>query len=150
MDVIIKLTPRSRTVVINPGATTINLISGGNMGYLQATYNAGIAIASFQVVALVDGLLYPASTDNLIHANSVLGIALTEGITQQQITVITSGIITNAAWNWADDQPLFLGLNGEIVASPSFEREFMIQIGNAPSDNQVNIDLDVATLLSNS
>ncbi len=146
-DVIIKLTPRSRTVIINPGATTINLISGGNLGYLQATYTAGSPIGSFQVLALVDGLLYPASTDNLIHANSVLGIALTEGVANQQITVITSGIITNAAWNWADDQPLFLGLNGEILAIPSFERGFMIQIGNAPSPNQVLVDLDVATLL---
>lgn len=153
MEIIIKIVAENQRIIISPTSATIGVapsapeIGGVTATALQSTYSAGEAIASFGVVALVDGLLYRASADTASHLNSVLGIALNSGSAGQQINVVTNGIVTNAGWNWADDTALFLGISGDILTTPDFEQNFIIQIGNAPSPNQINLDIDEPTIL---
>jgi hypothetical protein len=146
-EIIIKIAGLPKIIVSPTGNTQIDLLQGSSASRLQATYNAGEAIAAFKVVALVDGLLYHASVDNLNHLNSVLGISLQDTLVGQQASVVTEGIVTYAGWNWADDTPLFLDLNGDIAIAPDFQQRFLLSIGNAPSPNQINLSIDEPTLL---
>lgn len=163
-DIFIRIDRPSQNIIVTSGGTvsTINdqrslvrvqpygnvtINAGESVSSLNASYTAGEAITAYQVVALVDGLVVPASTDNSAHTSSVLGIARETVTAGQPIQVVTDGIISNPTWSWADDQPLFLGLEGQILTQPDFNQVFIIQLGDAPSPTQINVSLDKPTLL---
>jgi hypothetical protein len=92
-----------------PGAPGSSLVSQGA---------AGSSINSFKlVVKNSQGLLEYASSDNLFHANKIVGISTTSGTQGSIIQYQETGEVQNQGWNFNQGDFLFLGLQGELTTA---------------------------------
>ena len=137
----IELNPNA---IINITSTTTNTLDSGD-------FELGKAVKPFSIVALIDGLLYTASNQNIEHISSVVGIAQSGGEKGDFINVFTDGIITNNGWSWnsQNNNRLFLGSGGAIDTIPDFNAAFMLDIGTVVSRTKIVLDIQEPTLLEN-
>lgn len=108
-------------------------------GTFQAT--AGETIHGDRAVRIRDGLLYHPDPETPSHANEVIGIAMTSGLAGDQITVRTSGNVTQAFWTWTPGF-VFVGPAGQLTQSPS-PTGWLLEIGRARTATVVEIDIEV-------
>lgn len=76
-----------------------------------------------------------ADAGTAAHVDQVIGLAATAAQAGGEFSVADGGVVTNSGWNWSSGQPLFLGLNGDIVTQPV--GVFSLQIGFAKSSTEV-------------
>lgn len=61
------------------------------------------------------GQLEKCSANNLTHVNTLIGLAKQTGNIGEIITVSEDEFMTNTAWAWVPDKPVFLGVNGTLT-----------------------------------
>ena len=76
-----------------------------------------------------NGLGIPADSNTASHVDQVVGISTQAAQVGGEFEIVDSGFVTNSGWNWSPGQPLFLGLDGEVVTTPT--GVFSLQIGYA-------------------
>lgn len=85
----------------------------GAAGGTVLQYPAGEALGGHRIVILNDAeqAIY---ADNTIasHASKVLGMTTGGANAGDTATIQTGGEITEPSWNWAINQPIYLGTNG--------------------------------------
>jgi hypothetical protein len=90
-----------------PGAPGSSLLSQGT---------AGSSLNAFKLITKnPQGFLEYASSDNLFHANKIVGISTTSGIQDSIIQYQETGEVQNQGWNFNQGDFLFLGLQGELT-----------------------------------
>lgn len=82
--------------------------------------------------------LEKCSAMNIAHVNSVIGLAKQTGNNGEVISVLEDELMTNTAWSWTPNKPVFLGLNGTLTQSLSGVA-YIQQMGIALSPTQVII-----------
>lgn len=88
------------------------------------------SILAYRLVTTdVDGNGIYASSGNALHVDQVIGISTQAASAGMDFEVADSGFVTNQGWTWQAGQPLFLGLDGEVVSHPI--GVFSMQIGYA-------------------
>lgn len=91
------------------------------------SYEAGEALGGHRAVyRAADGLLYYASQDAPQNAHLTLGLTTGSASLGAAATVRTRGPITEAAWSWALNNPVWLGLNGQITQTPPTSGAYQI------------------------
>ena len=76
------------------------------------------------------------------QVDKVLGVLDDEGET------VAFGVITNPLWNWTSEQSLYLGANGNIVATSTVDgAAFSLKIGTAISATQAFIKIGTPIIL---
>lgn len=90
--------------------------SGGS-GF--STYQVSENIAQYQVVYSTGTSNTVAKADNTTSAKApAIGMAVHAISSGQTGSFLRSGPITNPAWNWTLQQPIFLGVNGGLTQTP--------------------------------
>lgn len=71
---------------------------------------AAVPRSKFQAVIVDDDA-------NLIEApaSKRLGIALNDAVTGDRVAIQTFGLIISTEWSWQEQQPILLGINGELI-----------------------------------
>lgn len=78
------------------------------------------------------------SAGNVLHLNTLIGLAKQTGNIGEIITVAEDEFMTNSAWNWLPDKPVFLGINGALTQSLS-GLLYLQQVGVALSPTKLVI-----------
>ena len=89
------------------------------IGSINTIAIAGQSISALKIVYTdpATGKLFYADKNDVATVKSLLGMATQAGDENEEINVITSGVIIDAHWNWnmAGNVSLFLNSNGDIV-----------------------------------
>lgn len=79
---------------------------------------AEMVLESYAVRLNALNQLENCSAYNLDHINSLIGLAKQTGNIGDSITIHEDEFMTNSAWNWDPNKPVYLGLNGTLTQSP--------------------------------
>lgn len=107
----------------------------GDDGFL--VYPAAMPLSALRAVWMtVDGLRY-ASANDPDSCDAVLGITANASAENSPASVRHFGRIADASWNWTQEAPVFLGLDGALTQTPD----------NALPLVKLGIAIDAQTLL---
>lgn len=103
----------------------------GPVGDVSYTYQAAVDIDAFKMVAHdAAGQLVLATNNNLIQTTRVYGIATAAALTGVVTNVRMFGQVTNPAWSWTADMPIYLGEAGALTQSvPVGAGRFLLMVG---------------------
>lgn len=88
----------------------------GRDGTTTIVKTCGVNISGHKVVTVnnAGNVIY---ADNTIpaHANKVIGVTINAALTNQQVTIVPNGEISDPSFSWLPDYPIFLGTNGALT-----------------------------------
>lgn len=128
--------------VMSFGTININISGGGVTETAETLQN----VATYKLLASINGKVELADKDNPIHAFNIIGMSVSSGSEGSIILVQTGGTILNGNWTWNENMPLWLGNNGDITQTPP-ETGFLMQIGIALSPSKILLEIQEATQL---
>lgn len=114
----------------------------GSVLAAQLTKTAGVSLGGHRAVVpdAVGGVVY-ADSSTLAHRDKVLGITTGAASAGADATVQTYGELTEPSWNWALDDPVFLGLTGLLTQTPP-SSGFVQRVGFPTAATKLFIDID--------
>jgi len=85
--------------------------------------------------------------DNSIpsHATKVVGVTITAGLANQEVTIVPNGEIIEPTFNWLPDIPVFLGPNGLLTQTVP-TAGFILMLGFPTSQTSMVVDIKAPTL----
>jgi hypothetical protein len=120
--------------IVSSGSDVMQVIAGQDL-------SAGRA-----VFLDTDGLAYYADQDNLAHKDSVLGVTVQAILTNDAGNVQVSGMLVDENWNFTSNNPLFVGMNGDITQTVP-ETGYICKLGWAMSQTVIFIRIKQPILL---
>lgn len=108
---------------------------------------AGEALGGHRVIISDSGLLYYASTTNVLHRNKVVGITLGAVTSGAQATYQKDGLVTEPSWNWNTSLPVYLADNGLLTQAPANTTGFVMIVGTPASATSLYLFLQPPILL---
>lgn len=139
----ITVNPCNSSIVVQSGGNTI--IESGTRSFLSEDFLAGESIAAYDIVAIIGGLAYKADVNNSAHANSIVGIALTNVGSGSNVEVVTSGRVSNPLWTWDESLPIWLGdSTGEATQTVTDQSNslYCIEVAKTRSPNTISVDIE--------
>lgn len=146
---IISVPPAPITVVsASQGLQGPTGISANEFSYTE--YLSEYAIGGHRVVRVNNSrkLEYASSAD-MSHIYSVIGITKNAVNSNEQPDVIKYGDIEEASWSWVTGQPVFLATNGLLTQNTPVKPTslFLLQVGFATATNRLFIDIKPPMIL---
>jgi hypothetical protein len=120
----------------------LDIVSGGIVpAAIDTTLVASTSLSALRCITTdSSGLAKYATPDSL--ANSVvIGISTTAASTGQNITIKTSGQITDASWNWTKGA-IYLGANGSLTQTAPTGGDIIVHVAKAITATTLIIDID--------
>ena len=120
----------------------LDIVSGGIVpAAIDTTLVASTSLSALRCITTDgSGLAKYATPDSL--ANSVvIGISTTSASTGQNITIKTSGQITDASWNWTKGA-IYLGANGALTQTAPTGGSIIVHVAKAITATTLIIDID--------
>lgn len=111
----------------------INPVSTGT---LDVTITALEAVGQYRAVGY-DGMYTQPDADSLATYAGVTRMATIPG---DPINVVRSGLITEGAWTWTPDAPIFIGADGVLTQTQPTAGNPVRRIGWAISATELNLD----------
>lgn len=118
----------------------------GHSMYIGESFVAGSDIEAGSIVALVNGRVIPADSQDVTQANSIIGIAPQDITANGFGDVITSGMISYSGWDLAIG-PQFVGSNGGLT-NEAPTTGFCCRIGVAVDDMRVEVNINPTIILN--
>lgn len=108
----------------------------------MATGTLDVAIVAQEIVGAYravgyDGLYTQPDVDSLAAYAGVTRMATIAG---DPINVVRSGLLTEGAWTWIPDRPIFIGPNGTLTQTQPTAGNPVRRIGWAISATELNLD----------
>ncbi len=120
----------------------LDIVSGGIVpAAIDTTLVASTSLSALRCITTdSSGLAKYATPDSL--ANSVvIGISTTAASTGQNITIKTSGQITDASWNWTKGA-IYLSANGSLTQTAPTGGDIIVHVAKAITATTLIIDID--------
>jgi len=105
-------------------------------GTLDVTITAQENVGAYRAVGY-DGMYTQPDADSLAAYAGVTRMATIVG---DPINVVRSGLITEGAWTWTPDAPIFIGVNGVLTQTQPLAGNPVRRIGWAISATELNLD----------
>jgi hypothetical protein len=109
---------------------------------------AGEALGGHRAVIQSNGLLYYASTSNILHLNRVVGITVGASSSGASTEYVSEGAITESSWSWNTTTPIYLAENGMLTQSPINVSGFTQIIGMPISATSMYVSLKTPIILN--
>ena len=113
---------------IVPAAIDTTLVASTSLSALRCITTDGSGLAKY------------ATPDSIANA-VVIGISTTSASTGQNITIKTSGQITDASWNWTKGA-IYLGANGALTQTAPTGGDIIVHVAKAITATTLIIDID--------
>lgn len=111
-------------------------INQNESGTLDVKITAQEAVGAYRAVGY-DGLYTQPDVDSLATYAGVTRMATIVG---DPINVVRSGLITEGAWNWTPNAPMFIGVDGVLTQTQPTAGNPVRRIGWAISATELNLD----------
>lgn len=120
----------------------LDIVSGGIVpAAIDTTLVASTSLSALRCITTDgSGLAKYATPDSLANA-VVIGISTTSASTGQNITIKTSGQITDASWNWTKGA-IYLGANGSLTQTAPTGGDIIVHVAKAITATTLIIDID--------
>jgi hypothetical protein len=120
----------------------LDIVSGGIVpAAIDTTLVASTSLSALRCITTdSSGLAKYATPDSLANA-VVIGISTTAASTGQNITIKTSGQITDASWNWTKGA-IYLGANGVLTQTAPTGGSIVVHVAKAITATTLIIDID--------
>jgi hypothetical protein len=120
----------------------LDIVSGGIVpAAIDTTLVASTSLSALRCITTDgSGLAKYATPDSLANA-VVIGISTTAASTGQNITIKTSGQITDASWNWTKGA-IYLGANGSLTQTAPTGGSIVVHVAKAITATTLIIDID--------
>jgi hypothetical protein len=130
------------TVNVQSYDLTLDIASGGIVpAAIDTTLVASTSLSALRCITTdSSGLAKYATPDSLANA-VVIGISITSASTGQNITIKTSGQITDASWNWTKGA-IYLGANGTLTQTAPTGGSIVVHVAKAITATTLIIDID--------
>lgn len=130
------------TVNVQSYDLTLDIASGGIVpAAIDTTLVASTSLSALRCITTdSSGLAKYATPDSLANA-VVIGISTTSASTGQNITIKTSGQITDASWNWTKGA-IYLGANGSLTQTAPTGGSIIVHVAKAITATTLIIDID--------
>jgi hypothetical protein len=120
--------------VISPSAVVLS----------AAAPTAGVS--GGRLVGIDNELVILVDSSIVSTALQAVGITKAAAAPSTSVEYVTSGLITDSAWNWLSG-PIYAGLNGGLVQTAPISG-FVLEIGKALSPTQILVDFKSPLILS--
>lgn len=136
---IIQLSP---TVDVISQSVTLDVASGGVVPLTaDVSLTAGTNLSAIRAVTSNgSGQAVYASNDTLANAQ-VIGITETAASSGAAVAIRTSGLMTDASWNWTKGT-IYLGTNGQLTQTTPSSGAFIVHVAKALTTTTIQIDID--------
>jgi len=104
-------------------------------------------IGGGRVIAIENEIPIYASNNNKLIAKKVIGISLGAAEAGAELTIQTTGLMTDPAWNWNIDKPLFLGINGLIIQDYPSDADFLLIVGEPVSRDTIKVNIETPIII---
>lgn len=112
----------------------------GPAGGQTRSADAGASVSGHRVlIEQDDGTVIHADASTLSHAERIVGVSSNAAAEGDVVTIVQMGRMTDASLSFTAGDPLFLGADGAITATPPAAPAFLLQIGSALSADTINI-----------
>lgn len=111
-------------------------VTNSSTGTLDVTITALEAVGQYRAVGY-DGLYTQTDVDSLAAYAGVTRMATIVG---DPINVVRSGLITEPAWTWTPDAPVFIAADGVLTQTQPAAGNPVRRIGWAISATELNLD----------
>ncbi len=130
------------TVNVQSYDLTLDIVSGGIVpAAIDTTLVASTSLSALRCITTdSSGLAKYATPDSLANA-VVIGISTTAANTGENITIKTSGQITDASWNWTKGA-IYLGANGSLTQTAPTAGDIIVHVAKAITATTLIIDID--------
>ena len=120
----------------------LDIVSGGIVpAAIDTTLVASTSLSALRCITTdSSGLAKYATPDSLANA-VVIGISTTSASTGQNITIKTSGQITDASWSWTKGA-IYLGANGALTQTAPTDGDIIVHVAKAITATTLIIDID--------
>lgn len=141
-DLIVDLVENKPTVNVVTQALTLDIESGGIVAAnIDTTLVASTSLSALRCITTDgSGLAKYATPDTLANA-VVIGISTTAGNTGENITIKTSGQLTDANWSWTKGS-IYLGANGVLTQTAPSNGSIVVHVAKAITATTIIIDID--------
>lgn len=141
-DLIVDLVENKPTVNVVTQALTLDIESGGIVAAnIDTTLVASTSLSALRCITTDgSGLAKYATHDTLANA-VVIGISTTAGNTGENITIKTSGQLTDANWSWTKGA-IYLGANGVLTQTAPSGGAIIVHVAKAITATTIIIDID--------
>ena len=132
----------SVSVDIKQYDVVLDIVSGGIVpAAIDTTLVASTSLSALRCITTdSSGLAKYATPDSLANA-VVIGISTTAASTGQNITIKTSGQITDASWSWTKGA-IYLGANGTLTQTAPTGGNIVVHVAKAITATTLIIDID--------
>lgn len=141
-DLIVDLVENKPTVNVVTQALTLDIESGGIVAAnIDTSLTAGMSISALRCITTNgSGEAVYATPDTLANA-VVIGISTTAGNTGENITIKSSGQLTDANWSWTKGA-IYLGVNGVLTQTAPSGGAIVVHVAKAITATTIIIDID--------
>lgn len=121
---------------------TLDIVSGGLVPVAdELSLVAGVNISALRAITTDgSGQAVYASNDTLDNAQ-VIGITTVAATAGNNVTIKTSGIITDASWSWTKGA-VYLGTNGQLTQTAPTGGAIIVHVGKALTATKLQVDID--------
>lgn len=117
-----------------------------NQQQFSPEYPVNARIDGYSIARLSNGGLEYADSSDVNGAFSTVGMVVTSANFGSTSQVLLEGTVSNPAWDWTPDRPLWLGNSGQLTQTPPTSG-FLQQVGVALSPNTINFELQEVIFL---
>jgi hypothetical protein len=93
-----------------------------------------------------NGIAQHADSSNLNHTVAVYGVSLENANPGETVAIQAFGEVTNPAWDFVPQAPVYLGNNGQILQAEPIEG-FVLILGRAITSTAIFVNIGQAILL---
>ena len=104
-------------------------------------------IAGHKLVSSLGGFISYADSSSLEAINNIIGISTNAATNGEDVTIVTSGYISESGWNFTPSDPIFVGANGALTQSVDGSMKFILIVGFADTATSIFIDIKVPIIL---
>lgn len=126
--------------------------AGGSVGSGLSTYvagkfvyEAGETLSSGRAVIIDNGQAFYFQPSDPTHAGRLFGVTLTSATTGQNVSIQTMGEVTDSAYSFSSDLPVYVRADGELFNTPGASGLVQIVGASTGADKlYINIGMSIA------
>ncbi len=120
----------------------LDIVSGGIVpAAIDTTLVASTSLSALRCITTDSSGLAKYATPDTLANSVVIGISTTSATSGQNITIKTSGQITDASWNWTKGA-IYLGANGALTQTAPTGGSIIVHVAKAITATTLIIDID--------
>lgn len=145
-NIIVDVLNNEPTINISTNTITLDVASGGIVpANVDTVLTAGVNISALRAITTDSSGKAKYATNTTAADAIVVGISITAANTGANVTIKTSGLITDNAFNFTKGI-VYLGTNGQLTQTAPTSGAYIVPVAKAITQTTIIVDIDNSIL----